>query len=148
MPFLPVVHDNLPVRRPLHAPRRPRATLDRTELPPAYCREHDPPISRHGVIAPAPVPAVAARRGGRQAMGAVSAEAVGAATRPGARTVAEAFLDRSAASVCRRGRTAAADRAVAGLRPENAGTRDQRGDNPTADPLRLRGCRRVGQRLL
>ena len=47
-----------------------------------------------------------------------------------------------------RGRAAHAGRAAAGLRAAGAGAGDQRRDDPAADPARLRGRRRAGQRLL
>ena len=56
--------------------------------------------------------------------------------------------DRPAAGFPGRGRAADAGRAAARLRPAGAGARDQRGDDPAADPAWLRGRRRAGQRLL
>ena len=60
----------------------------------------------------------------------------------GAARVAAAVADGPAAGLPGRGRAADARRAAARLRAAGAGARDQRGDDPAADPARLRGRRR------
>ena len=75
LPLLPLLHDHLPVRGALHAPGRPRPGLHPRALPPAAAAAADPLAARAHPALPARVPAVAARRPPRPAVGAAPAGA-------------------------------------------------------------------------
>jgi glycolate oxidase iron-sulfur subunit len=124
-PLLPVVHDDLPVRRQLHAPRRPRPALDRRELPPAVGRAHAAAVSRRRSVAASNVSALAALRDGRQAVFGFSIRPALSAFWAGTRLDPACLADRSPERLPGRGRGANAGRDVAGMRPTGAGTQNQ-----------------------
>jgi hypothetical protein len=125
VPLLPVLHDNVPVRRQLHAPRRPRTALDRRELPPAMGRAHIAAVSRRRSVATSTVSALAALRGRRQAAFEFSTRASRSAFWVGTHLDPACLVDRSAERVPSHRRAANAGRAVAGMRPKGTGPRNQ-----------------------
>src|SRR6266446_5721421 len=86
--------------------------------------------------------------GNRDTVGAFSAGSARSFIRFGSQLGCAGLADGSTARLWAGRRAANAGRTVAGLCPEGAGARDQRGDDPTADPPWLRGRRRPRQRLL
>ena len=64
LPVLPVVHDHLPERRRLHAPRRPRARTYRGDRPAQPQGSHDPAACWRRRC---PIPTASAWRSGRRA---------------------------------------------------------------------------------
>ena len=85
LPLLPLLHDDLPVRGQLHAPRRPRAAMDRGEIPPALARSRIAAAARRGADPAVAVSSGLARGRSGQAVRAIFAGAAGAAAgaRPG-----------------------------------------------------------------
>src|SRR5207237_10604111 len=79
LPLLPLLHDDLPLRGALHAPRRSRPPSYRRALPPALRRAAAAPAARNGADPPAADARGAARRPPRQAIFRVAAEAAAAA---------------------------------------------------------------------
>ena len=148
LPVVPRLHDDLPIGRQLHAPCRSWPALDRSEVPSTLGGARSPPDAGHGAATAVAVPYGAARRCSRAAVRAIFAATLGAddgaCTRDDPRRLGHGQPARFPGP----GRAADAGRAVARLRPARADARDQRSDDPAADPARLRGCRRRRQRLL
>ena len=147
LPLLPVVYDDLPLGRPLHAPRRPRPASYRKDLSPAMAGPRIPPSPG---LRPASAKTV---QGGAQRIAfGQTVRSMGAgsdASDPGSGPIpcAGRFACRSAAGF--RDPDADPARGVAQrLRPAGPGAADQRGDDPALDAARLRGCRAPGSRLL
>ena len=151
LPVLPVLHDHLPLRRELHASGRSRPPPYRADL--SRARWHDRLLRRLlGFVLPRPDlfrARAACWRGSRKpfalaAAGTGCKSALGAGARaPAARVAAGPAAGRS-----RPRARAAAGRPAGRLRAASAGAADQRGDDPAADPARLRGRDRQGRGLL
>ena len=148
LPQLPRLHDDLPVGRALHAPRRPCARIHRGDLPPAAAGAGAALDARED---PALSAALPLRAPGRAARAAVRAADAGAA--PGdAGARAEGSAARSpaprAAGVSGRGAAAPAGGAAGRLRAAGPRPADQRRHDPPPHPARLRGGAGGGGRLL
>ena len=147
LPVLPRLHDDLPVGRALHAPRRPCARLYRGDLPAPARRPH---AARRAFARSSPRAACSAPR----CCSPRSADRCGRSSpripQYGAKLAAMLALapkvdpgagrDRRARGISRerrRGETSA-HRAADGLRPGGAGAGDQRRDDPADQPRRRR----------
>ena len=115
VPFVPRLHDHLPVRGQLHASRRPRPPLDRKELPPAVGRASVAQGTRRGSAAPAPLPFGASWCGACAAFCEISSRSAQAAAPAGAGLRPRRIPDGSAAGVSRERRAADAGCAAAGV---------------------------------
>ena len=148
LPVLPVLHDDLPLGRALHAPGRPRPALHRGDLHAALARPSAAPHARRGAAAAAAVPAGADWLQARTAFPppASRASCRHARARPGAPAVT--LPSRPAAGVRGGRRAPRPGRAPLGLRAAGAGARDQRGDDSAADPPWRRGGDRQRRGLL
>ncbi len=151
LPVLPVLHDDLPVRRELHAPGRPRPPLYRGHVPAALARA--PAAHRADSRAAQPRPAAAGHGGGPVRPPVPRPVARRQAGRPVARHAGPGAAPPAAAP--QRGRRApgrghaAGPRGAAGrLRAAGAGAVHQRGHDPPADPHGLRRGGAAGRRLL
>ncbi len=148
VPELPLVHDDVSVRRELHASRRPRAPPHRDDLPEACDRPRDAPRPRGRAASTAAVSrdpsGVAAGGAARRAL----AEAARRRAEPRSAEPAEGLAGRPAANLRQRRKEDAAGRAAQRLRPAGSCAGDQRGDDPAPHASRLRGGRRAGGGLL
>ena len=153
LPVLPRLHDNLPVGRQLHAPRRPR--------PRAYPEDLYAPAGRplHPVAAclraaeARPLPVGAQAGAARQAVcrpvrAHDTAEASGRDAEARAGRRAAEIADLASWQSFRRGRVARPRRHPYRLRPAGARPRHQRGGDFIADQARHRRRRAQGRGLL
>ena len=155
LPLLPLLRDDLPVRRRLHAPRRPGAGADREDLPAAVRRPAGARLLARIAPLSRPLSPGAAAGEARRARSCRCCRRFG---RAGARLEAmlqlaperlPAKTDMTARRELHAGGQAARPRgAAARLRAGGARSGDQRRDGPAPEPLRRRGGLRQGRRLL
>ena len=148
LPFLPLLHDHLPLGRELHAPGGPCARPYRADLRPPAGGTLAAPAAGVRAAAPGAVPRGAAGRDGGEAPRALPAGQARRDGRHGAPAPVPALAGGPAADLPGRGGAAHACGAADGLRPDGARPRHQRGDGAPADALRRGGGRGGGGRAV
>ena len=155
LPLVPCLHDDLPVGRALHAPRRSRARLYRGDVPAALARPRHARAARAGAALSGALPPrhergepgkpFAGLLGGSAAASATGSAPCSRSRRPA--SPARSPFDRPGvlpAQEPRRGRVAILSR----LRPAGAEPGVQRGRDPAAQPPWRRGRAAEGGGLL